>query len=210
MSRRRKPRKVLRGALYLLALLFVSAGGLRLYDGVSAALAEGGAPGVQAAPDSHAVPAQAPAEGHAMATPTAIADGEGLDQLLRVLQAREAEVARREQAAAAREEELALAEKAIEDNLRALVEAERALEATLALADGAMEEDIGRLTQVYETMKPRDAAALFEQMDPTFAAGFLARMKPASAAGIMAGLSPEAAYSISILYAGRHRDVPKD
>ena len=81
---------------------------------------------------------------------------------------------------------------------------------TLALADGATEADVARLTTVYEQMKPKESAALFEEMDPTFAAGFLARMRPEAAAGIMAGLSPEAAYTISVVLAGRNGAVPTE
>ena len=68
----------------------------------------------------------------------------------------------------------------------------------------AAEDDLAGLTRVYETMKPKDAAALFERMDARFAAGFLARMRPEAGAGIMAGLSPEAAHAISVVLAGRN------
>ena len=89
-----------------------------------------------------------------------------------------------------------------------LVEAEAALRETLSLADGAVEKDIARLTVVYETMKPKEAAALFEEMAPEFAAGFLARMRPEAAAQIMTGLSAEVAYTISVLMAGRNAQAP--
>ena len=88
--------------------------------------------------------------------------------------------------------------------------AEEELRTTLAMADGATEADVDRLTTVYEQMKPKESAALFEEMDPNFAAGFLARMRPEAAAGIMAGLSPEAAYTISVVMAGRNSGVPKE
>ncbi|CUI01471.1 MotE family protein [Leisingera aquaemixtae] len=123
----------------------------------------------------------------------------------------------REQALAAREAEiqdrmkaLEIADQAINKKLVALEQAEEKLRATLALADGATEADVTRLTSVYEQMKPKEAAALFEEMDPAFAAGFLARMQPEAAAGIMAGLSPEAAYTISVVLAGRNGAVPRE
>ena len=78
------------------------------------------------------------------------------------------------------------------------------LKATLALADGAAEADIERLTAVYQAMKPKDAAALFETMAPEFAAGFLGRMPPEAAAAILSGMSPEAAYGVSVIVAGRN------
>ncbi|MGR3761337.1 MotE family protein [Roseobacteraceae bacterium NS-SX3] len=123
----------------------------------------------------------------------------------------------REQALAAREAEiqdrmkaLEIADQAIEKKLAALKEAEDGLKSTLALADGATETDVTRLTTVYEQMKPKEAAALFEEMDPAFAAGFLGRMRAEAAAGIMAGLSPEAAYTISVVLAGRNGTVPTE
>ena len=105
---------------------------------------------------------------------------------------------------------LALAEAAISKRMAELVAAEARLKATLALADGAAEDDLLRLTTVYETMKPKDASALFAAMDAEFAAGFLGRMKPDAAAAILAGMQPEAAYAVSILLAGRNALVPKE
>ena len=80
----------------------------------------------------------------------------------------------------------------------------------MATADKAAENDIGRLTAVYENMKPDQAAALFRLMEPSFAAGFLGRMRPDSAAAILAGLEPDLAYSISVVLAGRNADVPRE
>jgi flagellar motility protein MotE (MotC chaperone) len=87
---------------------------------------------------------------------------------------------------------------------------ETELKATLALADGAAEADIERLTAVYQAMKPKDAAALFETMSPEFAAGFLGRMTPDSAAAILSGMSAEAAYGVSVIVAGRNAGAPTD
>jgi flagellar motility protein MotE (MotC chaperone) len=80
----------------------------------------------------------------------------------------------------------------------------------LALADGAAEDDLVRLTAVYEAMKPADAAALFQTMAPEFAAGFLGRMRAEAAAAVISGMTPESAYSISVLIAGRNALVPKN
>jgi flagellar motility protein MotE (MotC chaperone) len=87
---------------------------------------------------------------------------------------------------------------------------EAKLAATLALADGAAEADVERLTKVYQAMKPKDAAKLFETMSPEFAAGFLGRMPPESAAAILSGMSAESAYGVSVIVAGRNANVPKD
>jgi flagellar motility protein MotE (MotC chaperone) len=71
------------------------------------------------------------------------------------------------------------------------------------LSDTALEEDLVRLTAIYEGMKSKDAASLFAAMAPDFAAGFLGRMKPGAAAAILSGLPPDAAYALSAHMAGR-------
>ncbi|WP_323782451.1 MotE family protein [Leisingera sp.] len=133
-----------------------------------------------------------------------------LQTMLAAFKEREQVLATREAEIQDRMKALEIADQAIDRKLAALEQAEENLRATLALADGATEADVTRLTSVYEQMKPKEAAALFEEMDPAFAAGFLARMQPEAAAGIMAGLSPEAAYTISVVLAGRNGAVPKE
>ena len=91
-----------------------------------------------------------------------------------------------------------------------LAAAEEKLNETLARADGASEADLTRLTDVYQSMKPKDAAALFATMAPEFAAGFLGRMRPEASAAILSGMSPENAYTISVILAGRNANVPKN
>ena len=132
------------------------------------------------------------------------------EPLLKALDAREARIESRESEIAVRMQALSLAEQEIDRKMAALEEAEESLRATLALARTAAEDDLTRLTDVYATMKPKQAAALFEEMAPEFAAGFLARMPPDAAAAIMAGLSPRVAYTISVVLAGRNADVPKE
>ncbi|MDO9525301.1 MAG: hypothetical protein Q7J57_07120 [Gemmobacter sp.] len=131
-------------------------------------------------------------------------------ELVAALRAREDRILVQEAAVADRNAALALAEQAIAKRLEELRDAEASLSATLSRADGAAEADLAKLTAVYESMKPKDAASLFEAMKPEFAAGFLGRMRPEIAAAIMSGLSSEAAYSVSVLLAGRNALVPKN
>lgn len=133
-----------------------------------------------------------------------------LQLLVNALLDREQQLNRREVQIVDRMKALEIADEALERKLAALVEAEQRLSETLALADGASEGDLSRLTEVYQKMKPKDAAALFEEMAPEFAAGFLGRMRPDSAASILAGLSPKSAYSVSVILAGRNAWVPKE
>lgn len=130
--------------------------------------------------------------------------------LLAALQAREERLKAAEGSLAERRAAQEVMENALDRKLAELTTAEQALSATIARAQTAAEDDLARLTTVYENMKPANAAALFEAMAPDFAAGFLARMRPEAAAGIMAGLTPQAAYSISALLAGRNARVPTE
>ena len=193
MRRRSQPPAV--GTLTILAVLLIVSSILRIVGGTGQAIAQevanlrspGASPadlaGCEPAPDIAAVLA-------------ALAD-------------RESRLKEREAFQAERSVALADAEREITTQLAALEQAEKELEQTLTLAASASETDVGRLTAVYENMKPKDAAKLFETMDPSFAAGFLGRMRPDAAARVVGGLSPEAAYSISVILAGRNANAPK-
>jgi flagellar motility protein MotE (MotC chaperone) len=183
-------RKVGRGALFILAMLFATSGALRFGSGVGTALAR--------AEDASEEAAVAPAT---CETPAALAEA---------LSLREDRLTVREAALNDRQAALALADQAISVRLAELEAMEARLRETLALADGAAEADIERLTAVYQAMKPKDAAALFEAMSPDFAAGFLGRMAPDSAAAILSGMSAEAAYGVSVIVAGRNTGAPTE
>lgn len=71
-----------------------------------------------------------------------------------------------------------------------------------ALASGAQQlsnERSGKISNLYEKMKPDQAAVIFSEMDPKFAAGLLKSMKPDSASNILAALDPSKAYAITVL-----------
>lgn len=181
--------RVGRKALVVVALFLASSGALRLGDGLGQAWANA-----------------ADKEETADAPQTCSEPPLALAQALSV---REAEVSAKESAVAERMAALSLADEAITKRLSELEAAEAELKKTLALADNAAEDDLLRLTAVYEAMKPSDAAALFQTMAPEFAAGFLGRMRPEAAAAVISGMTPESAYSISVLIAGRNALVPK-
>lgn len=145
----------------------------------------------------------------ATAAQTTQINSDGFAKMLVAFQIREARIEKLEQEIEVRKKALEVADEEIAKRLRVLENAENTLRATLAFADTAAEEDLARLTSVYENMKPKEAAALFEEMEPAFAAGFLGRMRPDAAAGVLAGLTPQTAYSISVILAGRNADAPK-
>jgi flagellar motility protein MotE (MotC chaperone) len=181
-----------RGTLGLLALILAISGALRLGQGVGTAMA------LQASEDS------APASSEPLQCPEPPA------ALAAALKERDAAVTAREAALQDRLAALQLADAALTQRMAELEAAETSLRETLAIADGAAEKDLQRLTTVYETMKPAEASALFSAMAPEFAAGFLGRMRPDAAAAIIAGMTPENAYTISVLIAGRNALAPKE
>lgn len=196
-QKKKRPRKNSRGALILIAGFFLASGVLRLGSGTGSAIAR-------------EVEALRHTEVAEPLVPQACETSEGIGELLAALKLREARVVKQEAALADRMQALAVAEVSVKQNLTALVAAEQKLKATMALADTASEDDLSRLTSVYENMKSKDAAALFEEMDPQFSAGFLGRMRADAAAAIFAGLTPSKAYSISVILAGRNAEVPTE
>lgn len=183
-----------RGTLAFLAALLAVGGAMRLGAGAGTALE------TPAMPDPVAGTAQS----------LSSEQGQNLQALLAALREREERLDAREAALEERLRALEIAEARLDEQIRDLAAAETALSETLALADQASERDLARLTTVYESMKPGEAAALFEQMDPQFAAGFLARMQPERGAAVLAGLAPRTAYTISVILAGRHAQVPTE
>ncbi|QFT95147.1 hypothetical protein FIU86_20020 [Roseovarius sp. THAF9] len=194
---RQKRRSAQKGSLVVIAALLISSAMLRIGEGAGQALARD--------PDNDAI-ANAGGEGMGKTCQTA----EDMQAMLEAFQSREARIEEKEAAIRDRMHALRIADEQVTKKLAQLTEAETQLRETIALAETAAEDDLDRLTRVYETMKPKQAAALFEEMDPNFAAGFLGRMRPEAAAAIMAGLSPEAAHLYSVVLAGRNAGVPKE
>ncbi|MGB0959754.1 MAG: MotE family protein [Halocynthiibacter sp.] len=134
-----------------------------------------------------------------------------MDVVIQALKERETNIINQENALASRLTALHVTETLIKQQLEQLDIAQKRLERAetrfskrISQTDTAAENDVKKLTSVYENMKPKDAARLFEEMEPEFAAGFLAEMSPNAAAAIMAGLPSETAYTISVVLAGRN------
>lgn len=180
-----------RRVLALIALFLVASAALRLAEPAAAVAREIGDAGLLSAAST--------------AEPDAIPE---IVDLLARLRAREAALDAREAHLDARAEVLDTAESRVRTALQQLDDAEKKLAATMVRAQTASEDDLARLTGVYENMESEQAAELFKRMEPSFAAGFLGRMRTESAAGILAMLEPETAYAISVVLAGRHAGVP--
>ena len=198
---RQKFRHQGRGTILLIASLFLASAGARLANSANEAL-----PITNNMSEPATLPQSAPVEAGPPLTATSRS---GMADLLDELRQREAAVEARELELITREKTLVVAREEIERRLALLEETEKRLSATLSRADTAADEDVAQLTNVYENMKPKNAAALFEEMDPEFAAGFLGHMRADVAAEIMAGLTPQTAYTISVILAGRNANAPK-
>jgi flagellar motility protein MotE (MotC chaperone) len=182
-----------RGALWFITGLLVTSAAIRAATG---AVGDPAGP----APAAEALP---PPEAECTPPPD-------IAETLELLADRQAELDTRAAELADLEATLALARSQVEARMQDLAAAEEELSGLIAIAEGAAEDDLARLTAVYEKMKPKEAALVFEAMAPDFAAGFLARMRPDAAAEILAGLRPEAAYTISVLLAGRNANAPTE
>ncbi len=132
------------------------------------------------------------------------------DALLSAIRDRETQLAAEERRMADRAQTLNVAEAKLAEQLAAFEAARRQLEETLAQADAAAENDISRMTTVYENMKPAEAARIMERMDVSFAAGLMARMRPEIAAQVLAGMEADAAYAVTLTIASRNAAVPTE
>lgn len=195
--KKRSDRRRLKGSLSWVGILLIASAGLRLAGNTGQAVALNTETDIKASPGSGAVQYE-------------ILDDEGLRNMLLALQKREADLVEKEDQMRQRLQALQTVDDEVSEKIIELERAEQQLRATLTIAETAAEDDIVRLTLVYENMKPKQAAALFEEMDPNFAAGFLGRMRPDAAAAIMAGLSAEAANLYSVILAGRNAKAPKE
>lgn len=133
----------------------------------------------------------------------------GLQSLMDELSVREDRVRAQEETLENRLIALRAAEQIFREQTEALIAAEEALASTMARADTAAADDVARLVEVYENMKPQEAATLFEEMAPEFAAGFIGEMNAEAAASLMAGLDPQFAYAVSVILAGRNANAPQ-
>lgn len=191
--RRNKKRKQ-RSSLKFLAFFLFGSAALRITTHVPEAYAKTETPSLEPAVNA----------------PTECAPPPDVAQVLKALSDRETRLSKNEQALRDRMQALAVSDEIVTKKLEDLVAAEDRLRESIALAEVAAEDDLTKLTAVYENMKPQEAALLFEEMAPDFAAGFLGRMRPDAAAGVMAGLEPTTAYTISVILAGRNANAPTE
>ena len=119
------------------------------------------------------------------------------------LRRRRTELEAREAALSSREGLLSAAEKRLSVRADELTDLQRRLQA-LEKTRGERDEESWRgLVKLYETMKPREAAAIFNDLDRAVLLAMLDRMKEGKAALVLAAMQPERARQITTELAQR-------
>ena len=117
--------------------------------------------------------------------------------LLQDLRARRGELEQRAAGVAEREGMLSAAEKRLDVRLNELTDLQHRLEQLDAARKQREEADWQGMVKVYETMKPRDAAAIFNDLDLPVLLQVLDRMKAAKAAVVLGAMQPERARQVT-------------
>lgn len=97
-----------------------------------------------------------------------------------------------------REQLLAAAEKRVEERIKELKAIEAKINTQIATSDEANEERLKGVVQMYETMKPKDAARIFERLDMGVLIDVTKRMSPRKMAAVLAVMDPVAAQDLTV------------
>jgi flagellar motility protein MotE (MotC chaperone) len=106
-----------------------------------------------------------------------------------------------------RENLLKAAEKRLDEKIGKLKDLEARIQALLKQHDAEAEQKLRSLVKIYETMKPKDAAAIFEQLDIDILLDVVERMREQKMAPILANMNPVRAKEITVELAQR-RTLP--
>ncbi|PZP45421.1 MAG: hypothetical protein DI601_09850 [Azospirillum brasilense] len=129
--------------------------------------------------------------------------------VLESLRERRGQLEQREQALAAREAILAAAESRLKSRLDEMAALQARLE-TLEKARNEREEAGWRgLVKTYETMRPRDAAAVFDELDMPVLVQIVDRMRESKTAPVLGAMRPDRARLLTSELA-RHRSRAND
>jgi len=185
-----------------------------LLSGLSGPAASSGivAPARAADPPAPAVPPAAPAAAPARAAPApqpaapSAADPavQAERALLEQLRARRAEIEAREQAVTAQEVVLQATERRLARRVEELAALQQRLEALDRARTDREEAGWRGLVRTYETMRPRDAAAIFDELEMPVLVELLDRMGERRAAPVIGAMRPERARLVTTELA-RHR-----
>ena len=187
-------------------------------DGMLIASATASAPPAPVSPDpvspnpvqhgaapAAAKPSTAPAMPVPEPDPVSIAERAVLESL----RERRGQLERREQALAAREAVLAAAESRLKSRLDEMAALQARLEKLEQSRNEREEAGWRGLVKTYETMRPRDAAAVFDELDMPVLVRIVDRMREAKAAQVLGAMRPDRARLLTAELA-RHRSRAND
>lgn len=149
-----------------------------------------GAPAAKSAPQPAAVPFAPP-------PPSAPAQPAPQQPRPENPAARHADLDAQEAALRQRQSVIAAADQKLEQRIAELKALQAQLEKEQAGRNAAEERHWDNLVQLYQRMKPREAARILDGMDTTVVVALIARMKQLRAAPILAAMSPERARDVT-------------
>ena len=114
------------------------------------------------------------------------------------LAARREEIEQRAKDFDLREQLLAAAEKRVEERIVELKALEAKINSQIAATDEQNEERLKSVVQMYETMKPKDAARIFERLDMGVLLDVSKRMNPRKMSAVLAVMDPVAAQDLTV------------
>ena len=162
-------------------------------------------PAQHGAAPAAAKPSTAPAMPVPEPDPVSIAERAVLESL----RERRGQLERREQALAAREAVLAAAESRLKSRLDEMAALQARLEKLEQSRNEREEAGWRGLVKTYETMRPRDAAAVFDELDMPVLVRIVDRMREAKAAQVLGAMRPDRARLLTAELA-RHRSRAND
>lgn len=128
-------------------------------------------------------------------------------ELLQELADRRKELDRRQRELDRRADLLKAAEARIDDKIAELKALRESIEQLVARYDKENEQRVKRLVNIYESMKPDDAARIFEDLDMPVLLRVLGRMSERKSAPILAEMNAERAQAVTLELA-EQRELP--
>tara|TARA_R110002012_G_scaffold41259_9_gene113069 strand:- start:1689 stop:2549 length:861 start_codon:yes stop_codon:yes gene_type:complete len=128
-------------------------------------------------------------------------------ELLQDLSKRRKELDAREQTVIQKEGLLTAAEDRIDKKIVELQKVRTEIEGLIKTYDEQEEEEIKGLVQIYEKMKPKDAARIFDELDMEILLKVFDRMKASKSASLLANMRPQKAKEVTSRIAER-RTIP--
>ncbi len=158
-----------------------------------------------AAPEDAPPAAAPPTPEQCLTTLNSAAEEMGLSSqeivVLRSLQARRETLDAREGEIGTREAAAGAAEARLNEQIAELKALETQVQGLLAQMDAKADERMASLVKSYESMKPKDAAAIFNGMEDQLLTDIAKSMKPAMLAAVLSSMQPKRAEMLTRLLA---------